>query len=225
MEKEIKDLLEIIIGIKASKRKSTLQLALQSARHYCGYEVGKPYDRAAFSFRQNRIEQINANINCSNSDEGDLFLSLFLYLNCLEQIGILFCPVVGSDKNGIVRALSKFASRLLNEKEIEALKCLRHSLAHSFGLVNVSQRGTPTHKYQLSLDDSCSTIIRTEITPWDKDYSNKTEETSVIAYVFSIIRLVETIISEIRNDYAKGTLTFMIDKEEEIKSRYTFIYA
>ena len=204
MEKEIKDLLEIIIGIKASKRKSTLQLALQSARHYCGYEV---------------------DINCSNTDEGDLFLSLFLYLNCLEQIGILFCPVVGSDKNGIVRALSKFASRLLNEKEIEALKCLRHSLAHSFGLVNVSRRGTPTHKYQLSLDDSCSTIIRTEITPWDKDYSNKTEETSVIAYVFSIIRLVETIISEIRNDYAKGTLTFMIDKEEEIKSRYTFIYA
>ena len=224
MEKEIKDLLEIIIGIKASKRKSTLQLALQSARHYCGYEVGKPYDRAAFSFRQNRIEQINANINCSNSDEGDLFLSLFLYLNCLEQIGILFCPLIGSDNNGIVRALSRFASGLLNEKEIEALKCLRHSLAHSFGLVNVSRRGTPTHKYQLSLDDSCSTIIRTEITPWDKDYSNKTEDTSVIAYVFSIIRFVETIISKVKKEYTKGALNFIIS-EEEVKSRYTIIYA
>ena len=224
MEKEIKDLLEIIIGIKASKRKSTLQLALQSARHYCGYEVGKPYDRAAFSFRQNRIEQINANINCSNSDEGDLFLSLFLYLNCLEQIGILFCPLIGSDNNGIVRALSRFASGLLNEKEIEALKCLRHSLAHSFGLVNVLPSGTPTHKYQLSLDDSSSTIIRTEITPWNKDYSNKAEETSVIAYVFSIIRLVETIISKMKYEHTKGTLNFIIS-EEEVKSRYTIIYA
>ena len=224
MEKEIKDLLEIIIGIKASKRKSTLQLALQSARHYCGYEVGKPYDRAAFSFRQNRIEQINANINSTNSDEGDLFLSLFLYLNCLEQIGILFCPLIGSDNNGIVRALSRFASRLLNEKEIEALKCLRHSLAHSFGLVNVLPSGTPTHKYQLSLDDSSSTIIRTEITPWNKDYSNKAEETSVIAYVFSIIRLVETIISKMKYEYTKGTLNFIIS-EEEVKSRYTIIYA
>lgn len=223
MKDETTELLKLTLGVKSSERKSTLQLALQSARHYCGYEVGKPYDRAAFNFRQNRLEQIYANINCCNSDEGDLFLSLFLYLNCLEQIGILFCPVVGSDKNGIVRAISKFASGFLNEKEIETLKCLRHSLAHSFGLVNVLPSGMPTHKFQLSLDDSCSTIIRTEITPWDKDYSNKTEDTSVIAYVFSIIRFVETIISKVKKEYTKGTLNFIIS-EEEVKSRYTIIY-
>lgn len=225
MNEDTKELLGIILGLEASNRKSTLQLALSSARCYCGYEAGKPYNSVSFTVRQNCVELIKAGISpFRNSDEGDLFLSLFLYLNCLEQIGNLFCPVIESDKNGIVRAIKKFAPGILDSDEIRTLAGLRHALAHSFGLVNLYPPVNPKHKhkYQLSLEDS-DKIIRKEITPWSGDYSEKSEDTSVIAYVFSIIRLSERIFNELLNDYNRGRLNFIID-DEEVKSRFTIIY-
>ena len=223
IEEQIKELLEIILGLKTSDRKSTLQLALSSARCYCGYEAGKPYNSVSFTVRQNCVELIKAGISpFRNSDEGDLFLSLFLYLNCLEQIGNLFCPVIESDKNGIVRSIKKFAPDELDEDEINILAGLRHALAHSFGLVNLSLSGKPKHKYQLSLEDS-DRIIRKEITPWSGDYSEKSEGTSVIAYVFSIIRLSERIFNELLYDYNRGRLNLILG-DEEVKSCFTIIY-
>ena len=63
IEEQIKELLEIILGLKTSDRKSTLQLALSSARCYCGYEAGKPYNSVSFTVRQNCVELIKAGIS------------------------------------------------------------------------------------------------------------------------------------------------------------------
>lgn len=61
-------------------------------------------------------------------------LSLLLYLICLEQFGNLFC-VKKSDSNGIIKVLQQYSTQKLNDRQLAAIKNLRNSLCHHFGLV------------------------------------------------------------------------------------------
>ena len=60
MEKEKEDLIKLILGItKKSERFSTLQLALERARYFCGNEGGsEKYSEAKFVFRQNNLDKL-----------------------------------------------------------------------------------------------------------------------------------------------------------------------
>ena len=87
-----KELIELILGIKnSSDRKSTLQLALESARFHCGIEKNGIIDNVTFDLRQDFLEKIyKEEFKHYISDEADIFSALLCYLICLEQIGTLF---------------------------------------------------------------------------------------------------------------------------------------
>ncbi len=223
---EEKELMKLILGLsKDPHRKSTLQLALEVARNKCGRLEDGTISYEAFCFRNNSVDSLmhgeKPNI-CS--DEADLFTSLFLYLNCLEQIGTLFCDSTnkngGTISNGIEKALIEFAFDLLSNEQRGALKKLRHSLAHNFGLVNYNEF-RPDHKYLLIFDEN-KNIIHPPCHKWNGDYSDKSEDTSTKIYVFSVIRLVEQIIQNLQDLYANGKLNFNISVDE-VKARFTIL--
>ena len=213
------DLIEIILGLKKDpQRRSTLQLALNSARFYCGYNPNTEYTKASFILRQGIIEKdIPDSLIDKNIDEGDLFTSLFLYLNCLEQIGNLFSN--SKTKYGIDYALSGYSE--LKEKERTAIRCLRNSLAHSFGLVNYNNLIHLRFKYTLSYEDSKSSIVQLPSTMWN-DFSDKSEQSYTIIYIIPFIRMSESIMKKVVNDFYDGYLKLGCNIEEA-KARYTFV--
>ena len=136
MEKEKEDLIKLILGItKKSERFSTLQLALERARYFCGNEGGsEKYSEAKFAFRQNNLDKLlEGDFPKRNEEIGDIFVSILLYLNSLEQLGNLFYSRENT-KNGITDTLNH-ASRIgivdFSDGEMpNAIKRLRHALAH-----------------------------------------------------------------------------------------------
>lgn len=223
------ELIEIILGLKNDPvRKSTLQLALESARFHCGIVENGNIDNYTFNSRQQLVEKIQRGVDIKiPSDEADIFSALLQYFICLEQIGTLFYieeKMDNSDKNGIINAINMFSPRKISTKETEALKNLRNSLGHAFGLVNIDMsRKKATHKFLLDFKDECNCIISLpkKKHEWNGDFLEKSKETSTIVYVFPIIRFVEEIIANVVNMYKDGKLRFSY--MEEIKARFTII--
>lgn len=217
-----KEIIEIILGIrKDDKIKSTLQLALESARYHCGIEGNGDIDNFSFLTRQQIIDKIVKNVDLDvPSDEADLFSALLSYFICLEQIGTIFFrkPKSRKRENGIVKAIKMFSNEQLTENELKALKNLRNSLGHAFGLVNVNVKKA-THKYTLSFKEESNKILELPKKEWDGNYLDKTIETSTIIYVFPLIRFIERAIRNVVDEYHKGTLDSI--SLEEIKSRFT----
>lgn len=229
MNNEEKEIAELILGIKKSNdRISTLQLALESAKFHLGFKDDdnhKDEGPDIFSFYQ-RNDDLNPSddetyiIRCSN--ESELFTALFLYLNILEQIGLLFCEDT-SENNNVINAINKFDSQI-NSEERFAIKNLRNSLAHNFGLVNYNPANKkPTHKFTIDWGDKSKKVIELPIKKWDGNYADKSEETSYIVNAFALIKLVHQIINEVITQYKNNTLSFAIEDLEEIKARFTII--
>ena len=222
-----RELIEIILGLRNDPtRKSTLQLALQSARFHCGIDENGNIDNFTFNTRQQLVEKIKNGLDINiPSNEADIFSALLQYFICLEQIGTLFYIEEKMDKsenNGIINAINYFSSKELSQKEKEALKNLRNSLGHAFGLVNIDMsKKIATHKYSLAFNDECDCIIRlpSKKNEWNGDYLDKREETSTIVYVFPLIRFIEETIANVVNEYKNGKLRFCY--MEEIKARFT----
>jgi len=214
------DIIQLILGLKGfEQRKSTLQLALATARFCCNYD--KEGDLPArFAFRQNTIDSIKNGEPCiRNTDEGDIFISLMLYLNCLEQIGDLFCPKDNNaDNNGIMKAIRTFSKDNLSEKEIEAIKCLRHALSHNFGLVR--SKCSPFHKFSIAYQNSDSHIIQLPQIPWNKDYSDKSERSNTKISAFGVIIMAEQIIDNVIKEYKQGKLMLSLPRER-VLSEFT----
>ena len=204
MEQGKKELLEIILGLKIDhKRKGTLQLALESARFYCGYK-GDNYSSVDFMSRQGIIDKIIAECGYSqNAEEGDLFSSLYLYLNCLEQIGNLFCE--NNQIKGIRRAIDFLPPNTLSHEEIVAVRVLRNALAHQLGLMGSTY------------DNNKKKIFK-----WDGDCKDKKEETSTLVFVYPFIRMAETIIANAKKAYQDQKLSCLLSIEE-IETRYTIL--
>ena len=218
MDNERKKLLELILGLrKESNRKSTLQLALEKARHSCGVAEDGSIDDIAFGFRQNREMILSAGLtDCLCTDEADLFNALLLYLNILEQLGVLFC---GNGK-GIKEAINEFSCN----KDGQILRKLRHALAHNFGLVNVDPNNNykPTTKFILSFDETSNEVVSKPERRWSGDYSNKSDETSTTVYVFPFIRMAEKIINNVKKLALDGEYELKLD-QDEIESRFTIV--
>lgn len=229
MNDEEKEIAELILGIKKLKNRiSTLQLALESAKFHLGFKDDdnhKDEGPDIFSFYQ-RNDDLNSSddetyiIRCS--DESELFTALFLYLNILEQIGLLFCKDT-LKKNGTKKALEKFDSQI-NSEERTAIINLRNSLAHNFGLVNYDPKTKKTtHKYTIDMANKSEKVIKLPRQTWDGNYADKSEETSCIVNAFALIKLVHQIINEAITQYNNNTLSFAIEDLEEIKAKFTII--
>lgn len=222
MDDERKKLLDLILGLREDPyRKSTLQLALEKARHSCGIEEGVSANENTFGWRQNMTElaQCLAERGIEKlpicTDETDLFTALFLYLNILEQLAHLF---LGHHKN-IKHVIEEFS----NSSEGEMLQELRHSLAHSFGLVNIKPTDDkPKTKFILSFEESNKVVSAPEQN-WCGDYSDKSDNTSTRVYVFPFINLAEEIIAKAKKEAEDGILDFELKDIEEIKSRFTIL--
>lgn len=227
--KHEQELMELILGIKKDpNRKSTLQLALESARFHCGIEIDGRIDNATFECRQDFVERIMVDeYKHYISDEADIFSALLSYFICLEQIGTLFYledKLEKGESNSIINAIMFFSTDKLKKEERIALKNLRNSLGHAYGLVNIDKsQNCGTHKYILDFKNESKNVIviPSQKHKWDGNFLNKEKETSTIIYVFPLIRFIERIINNVIEEYHKGTLRFIF--YEEIKSRFTII--
>lgn len=221
-----KELIELILGIRnTNERKSSLQLALESARFHCGINKGR-IDTATFLFRQNYLDRLyNDEFRHFISDEADIFSALLSYLICLEQIGTIFYLENKKNQgksNGIINAINIFSPGLSNQKCI-ALKNLRNSLGHAYGLVNIDYQKKGTHKFTIDFREESKDIIKIpdKKKAWDGNYLDKNEESSTIVYVFPLIRFIEKTIQKVINEYHNGNLRFIF--YEEIKARFTVL--
>lgn len=221
---EKKEIAELILGLRSDeKRKSTLQLALESAKFHVGIDNGSKLDQATFFFRHHLVERIQEETSLDRcSDEAELFSALLLYLNVLEQIGALFCN--DKDYGSIVNAFNAFVPDKLNKEEICAVKNLRNSLAHNFGLVNYNQRTKkPTVKFSICFTDDKETIVELPRRKWNGSFDDKSDETQCKIYAFPLIKWIEQILIEVKERFKSGTLSFAIEDLEEIKARFTII--
>lgn len=218
MDDEMICLVSQILGLEySSNRISTLQIALQSARFYCGYTGRKDYSEIDFANRQGFVDKTLCKCNTQmNSEIGDLFSAMLIYLNSLEQIGDLFCK---GDDSGIVNALKKYAKNELCDDEISALKYLRHSFAHSFGLLNI---GKHNYKYSLVFKDG-KKIVELPPKMWDGNTSDKSDSTTTKVYIFPFIRMVENIIEKCQQELRSNVMKCNFKDIEDVKARYTVI--
>ncbi|MCQ2314712.1 MAG: hypothetical protein MJZ56_06030 [Bacteroidales bacterium] len=221
MESEKQHILELMLGIVTDEeRQSTMQIGLNSARFLCGYTGRPDYSSIDFYNRQGSVERIICKCTApSNTEEGDLFSSLLLYLACLDQIGAVFCSdVVIGDSNNIVKALTKYAIDLTAD-EITALKYLRHSFAHNLGLAN--HKNGNFHKFTISYSDSDRPVVLCK-QPWNGDFANKDSDTSTMIYVFPLIRMVEQVVCKCQKDLIERRLSCLEDTEM-LKTLYTVV--
>lgn len=194
---EKKELLELILGIRIKNgMKSTLQLALQSARHYCGYTLGIPFSRKEFDLRQGGT-QLN--------DEGDMFAAILLYLIALEQLGTLFYDA----KNGIEKVLECTS---FSKEEKEAISHLRHGLAHSYGLAIQSESGKTRYLYCIDFHDSTSIL--------SVSYEKAKNIYNSTVFAIPFILFVEQHVEKIKKEYICGKLNCDIELDI-LKARYT----
>ena len=220
---EKKKIAGLILGLEPDEtRKSTLQLALENARHHIGIKDGEKPRGCSFNFRHDLVEKLESSRGrCS--DEAEIFCGLLLYLNVLEQIGTLFCKDE-NETNGIKKAIKAFSTKKFNKLEIKAIKDLRNSLAHNFGLVGYDTKNKkPTMKFTICIyfSDEIQTIVELPKPEWDGSFSDKSDETQCKIYAFPLFNLVEEVIEEVKKQYKSDKLQFAIGDLEEIKSRFT----
>ncbi|GIJ97563.1 hypothetical protein CAPN001_21320 [Capnocytophaga stomatis] len=156
----------------------------------------------------------------------NVFSSILLYLIFLEQVGTAFKPknVHKKNNNRIVKALSYFpiTEFPLTSSEKNAIKALRHALAHGMGLVNSDNRLRNPHKFSLHyFDNEVGKIIQLPRNSWDgRTFSDKSEDTNTIIYVNNLIKLAEKIYEKLINENANDNLELAIP-EAEFKARFT----
>ncbi len=153
--------------------------------------------------RKSNLQQA---ISIAQSVQSNL-ISAFLYLNCLDQIGDLFCEPNGKNKknndNAIKKALLEFGPEL-SQKQLSGLVNLRHALAHKMGLVNVN--GKSYYKFIVTYDESSSDTIIPAPQKWDGKYKQQVDEvfsdkfdtkTSYVVNVHALGNLVQYVLNNI----------------------------
>lgn len=223
MENEKDDIIRLILGLSNhDDRISTLQLALSQARRCIGYDSKKECNMVNFTFRNTQIDNEDGQltVNCiddnrKNADECDCFTALTLYLIVLDQLGHIF---INPYRNTMIdKVLEKYGNDDFKDNRIvEAVKNLRNSLCHNFGLANT--------KYKFSLNfNSYDGIIKVPDKKFNIDWSDKSKETQTIVNVFPLCNAIEKVIKSIVEKYENGELSCVIDDVEELKTRFTLI--
>jgi len=197
------NLLDISVPMEENPwRYSTISFLLKGARKLAGRDIITGEYKGIEFNEQNFIDETYNSF---------LFTSLLHYLILLEQIGIIFVESKGERKNGILLALDNFSQ--LTEEKKKAIKALRNSLAHNFGL---TAKG---YKFVLCQERN-SEIVQPASRTWNGDFLDKSEESDTIIYLNDLIEMIEGIYSELRNKIESNEITSQLS-ENEIKSRFT----
>ena len=184
--------------------------------------------------------------NARNMRNSNPFLSLLLYLISMEQFGDLFCIKRNDsfDSNKIVLVLQEYSLIEFNERQLNAIKHLRHSLCHhSLGLVcnnkkEKSEKRDKNYKFILSFSENPEIVI-CPATKWDGCYDNidyversKFDlQTSFQISIPSLIDVFERTVESIKQKYITHQLSFVLpysqqsleSRLKEIEHKY-FIY-
>jgi len=229
--KEEKDrIIKLILGIESeNSRKSTLQLALKQARRLVGVNHGEHANRVCFSLRNSNeefdAEEIADSYLRSHSDEAmDVLTSLSLYLIILDQLGHVF----GEQSNKSNRIKDSLDIGVvvseMNDKELNAIKELRNSLNHNFGLAGYNpHKDIGVIKYTICFADDGNQKPLVEPTKeWEGDWTDKDDNTSYHVYPFSLINYMEDVILSLTNKYLKGLIKSPLCVEE-LKTRFTIV--
>jgi hypothetical protein len=151
-----------------------------------------------------------------------MFTGLINYLIFLEQIGSIFKPKAATkikQTNGIYCALEYFS--LLDNDKKSAVKALRNTLTHKFGLATENKE-SDKYRFQLSIERNSEIIIPKN---WDGNFSTKTDDTLTTVHIIDLADFVETIYVNILESWKAQTLELVVKEGiDEVKSRYTIIY-
>lgn len=218
-------MIKTILGLKHDKtRRSCLLMAIRSARYLTGREIitGKAIGICEMEYNVLNKDEVTTHQLYNEH----FFSGLAMYLIAIDCIGCLFDnkTTLSEEKNSIGRALTSFSS--LDKVRIEAVKDMRNTLAHNFGLAteNILPNGNPKkckHKFTLSFSDDAE-AIKMPTTEWDGDYNNKEETTSTIIGVAAFCELMESIIANVYECNKNGQLKLRIS-ENEAKARFTVL--
>lgn len=211
------EILDFILGLSTDvERKSTLQLALEQARHLIGYDNAQGINRCCFETRN--TEAIINEMKDFCSDESCLLGALTFYLIALDCLGCIFVKSKGNDR--ITKLLEEFDIECFKDlSSKKAVQNLRDSLCHNFGLANRS------NKYVLCYDNGGNNDIFGIYRKQKKtDWSDKQIEHQTVINVFQLCRAFEDTISVIIRKYKEGIITSNIENDE-LKARFTILFS
>ena len=221
-------ILNLVLGLTFDDhRKSTLQLALEQARHLIGYDKKQGISVDGYKYRGLKIKEKDGHITAEISEDNrpidvldicDAFSALSLYLIALDQLGHLFVKGKESVKVGAILKKAKIAE-FGKEDTRKAIKQLRNSLCHNFGLANNRK---PFYKFTLDFE-KIDKIIEMPAKVWDGNWADKSEETQTTIYVFPLCSAIEKAIDSVILQYKNGKINCEIIDMEEIKSRFTVL--
>lgn len=211
----IKDLLSLKVTKDGSR--SCLTMALKSARRHTGRN---PFT-ADFT---NSL--VNDEIFESDSLHSEYFTGLTIYLILLEQIGCIFKKKgynEGAKSNGIRIALENFSK---SDKDlINAIRALRDSLVHNFGLTNSenprSKNKGQLFKFTLLFNNSTRAILPN--LKWSGDYNDINESNNSIVGVQELCELVESVFLNLVIEFEKDNVELRIKNINELKARFTIL--
>lgn len=195
-------------------RFSTVGLLLRGARKMSGRDL------TSGDYVMNELTEENFREQTYHSHQ---FSGLINYLIFLEQIGSIF-KFPSTKTNGIHIALEKFSA--LSEQQIFAVRALRNSLAHDFGLATeiIPQNVNKRHKFSLSIERNRETI-KLPIVRWEGNFDDKTDETNTTVFIIDLCDLIEDVYfklkEEVLNDNTELNLSGGLN---ELKGRFTITY-
>ncbi|MEQ8909387.1 MAG: hypothetical protein RIC95_09355 [Vicingaceae bacterium] len=197
---------------KEEGRSSNLIIALRGARKLTGRDI-----------KTGKLLSKKESLNKMNQDFKDgtyhssLFLGLVNYLIILDLIGSLFSKQTANKqrKNGLENALENFT--VLKKEEKDAIKELRNSLAHNFGLGQPKNIFSLSNSYpkMISLPESKNDFFVTKSK--SKDSYTKINDVKLCSFV-------EEVFNEVKKCFGSNELKLKNGlNEQEIKSRFTFL--
>ena len=189
---------EIIHGSNSEQWESNIQAALKSA-------------------------DLNQNLNH--------LVSAFLYLNCLNQIGSLFFNENGTGNNNpIVKVHNRYYQEefgtntgneeidKVNQDKLDAIRYLRNSLAHNFGLVDPKSN----KKYKFILTNNSTRVVTPPTIEWKDAYQEEfrfilTDKhdtcTSYSIGVLALGQCIKTILSRIEQEFHDKEFFFYLKQQ------------
>lgn len=190
-------------------RVSTLLIALRGARKLCGRSL----DTGDLIDEDKKLDKLIEEL-----EEGRYYSALFIgltnYLVLLDLLGFVFTKqknIKNIPKDGIMNALNSFTDLTPNEKK--AIKALRNSLAHNFGLANKDYNFSLSYQYENMMEIARPPTVK------------KGESRQKILININEVELctfIESIYTKVVNHHKKDEI-YLTMTELQVKNRFTII--
>jgi hypothetical protein len=198
-------------------RYSTIGILLKGARNLSGRRL---------SDGVYEMLELNSKNFAEQTYYSGLFTGLINYLIFLEQLGRIYKIIKGEEisnhTNEIAFILTKFTG--LNESEIFAIRALRNSLAHKYGLATQKENKVGLiHKFTISIESN-KDVVKLPLVAWSGDFSDKNEQTNTTIYVVDLIDLIEKVYSNLKEEIKITHITLNVGIMDELKARFTITF-